>query len=166
MDTGLNTIEFYSGDISGNFANSPSPMAVGGAQDNGPSSVTFAGTPTGPVLWQLGLGGDGFSGQIDPRGTTCTQAQGTISVSGAGTVGQQFLVGTQTFTWVTTRGGAGQVSVGTSATTAATNIVTAVNADIPSTATAVRSGSSVVVTAVVCGSAGNSIPFSNSTVQT
>jgi len=70
MDTGLNTIEFYSGDISANFANAPSPMAVGGAQDNGPSSVTFAGTPTGPVLWQLGLGGDGFSGQIDPMGTT------------------------------------------------------------------------------------------------
>ena len=77
MDTGLNTIEFYSGDISGNFANAPAPVAVGGAQDNGPSSVTFAGTPTGPVLWQLGSGGDGFSGQIDPRGTTCTQAQGT-----------------------------------------------------------------------------------------
>ena len=73
----LNTIEFYAGDISGNFANAPAPMAVGGAQDNGPSSVTFAGTPTGPVLWQLGLGGDGFSGQIDPRGTSCTQAQGT-----------------------------------------------------------------------------------------
>jgi hypothetical protein len=161
MDTGLNTIEFYAGDISGNFANSPSPMAVGGAQDNGPSSATFAGTPTGPVLWQLGLGGDGFSGQIDPRGTTCTQAQGTISVSGAGTIGQQFVVGTQTFTWVMTRGGAGQVSVGTSSTTAATNIVTAVTADIPSTATAVRSGSNVVVTAVVCGSAGNSIPFFN-----
>src|SRR6266699_951982 len=42
MDTGLNTIEFYSGDISGNFANAPSPIAVGGAQDNAPSSVTFA----------------------------------------------------------------------------------------------------------------------------
>jgi len=28
MDTGLNTIEFYSGDISGNFANAPSPIAV------------------------------------------------------------------------------------------------------------------------------------------
>ena len=161
MDTGLNTIEFYSGDISGNFANAPSPMAVGGAQDNGPSSVTFAGTPTGPVLWQLGLGGDGFSGQIDPRGTTCTQAQGTISVSGAGTIGQQFLVGTQTFTWVTTRGGAGQVSIGTSANSAATNIRTAINLDIPSQVTAAGNGSSVVVTAVVCGSAGNSIPFSN-----
>lgn len=69
MDTGLNTIEFYAGDISGNFANSASPQAVGGAQDNGPSSVTFSGTPTGPAQWQMGLGGDGFSGQIDPIGT-------------------------------------------------------------------------------------------------
>ena len=69
MDNGINTIEFYSGDISGNFATSANPAAVGGAQDNGPSSVTFSGSPTGPVQWQEGLGGDGFSGQIDPVGT-------------------------------------------------------------------------------------------------
>src|SRR3989440_2835179 len=60
MDTGLNTIEFYSGDISGNFATSPNPQANGGAQDNGSSSVTFSGSPTGPVQWQMGKGGDGF----------------------------------------------------------------------------------------------------------
>jgi len=35
MDNGLNTIEFYSGDISANFATSPNPQANGGAQDNG-----------------------------------------------------------------------------------------------------------------------------------
>jgi hypothetical protein len=69
MDTGLNTIEFYAGDISGNFATSATPQAVGGAQDNGPSSVMFPGSPTGPAQWQMGLGGDGFSGQIDPIGT-------------------------------------------------------------------------------------------------
>jgi hypothetical protein len=69
MDTGLNTIEFYSGDISGSFATAATPSAIGGAQDNGPSSVTFTGSPTGPVQWQLGVGGDGFSGQIDPVGT-------------------------------------------------------------------------------------------------
>ena len=69
MDTGLNTIEFYAGDISGNFATSANPQAVGGAQDNGPSSVMFSGSPTGPAQWQMGLGGDGFSGQIDPVGT-------------------------------------------------------------------------------------------------
>ena len=69
MDTGINTIEFYSGDISGNFLNAASPQASGGSQDNGSISVTFAGTPTGPVLWQLGVGGDGFYSRIDPVGT-------------------------------------------------------------------------------------------------
>src|SRR4051812_35212537 len=69
MDTGLNTIEFYSGDISGNFATSATPQASGGAQDNGASSVMFSGTPTGPTQWQTGLGGDGFYSRIDPVGT-------------------------------------------------------------------------------------------------
>src|SRR5438874_973394 len=69
MDTGLNTIEFYSGDISGNFLNAASPQASGGAQDNGSSSISFTGTPSGPVLWQLGVGGDGFYSRIDPVGT-------------------------------------------------------------------------------------------------
>jgi hypothetical protein len=69
MDTGLNTIEFYSGDISGNFANAASPQASGGAQDNGSSAVTFTGSPSGPVLWQLEKGGDGFYSRIDPVGT-------------------------------------------------------------------------------------------------
>ena len=68
MDNGLNTIEFYSGDISANFATSASPMANGGAQDNGASAVTFSGSPTGPVQWQMGSGGDGFFGRIDPVG--------------------------------------------------------------------------------------------------
>jgi hypothetical protein len=69
MDTGMNTIEFYSGDISGNFDTAASPQASGGAQDNGPSSATFSGSPTGPVQWQMGLGGDGFYSRIDPVGT-------------------------------------------------------------------------------------------------
>src|SRR4051794_14164583 len=69
MDTGFNTIEFYSGDISGNFATSSSPSAAGGAQDNAPSVASFPGGATGPVQWQVTTGGDGFSGQIDPVGT-------------------------------------------------------------------------------------------------
>src|SRR4029079_10034863 len=63
------TIEFYSGDISGNFATSPAPQANGGAQDNGSMSITFAGSPTAPAQWQMGSGGDGFYGRIDPVGT-------------------------------------------------------------------------------------------------
>ncbi|CAN5636949.1 hypothetical protein BH20VER1_BH20VER1_02790 [soil metagenome] len=69
MNTSLNTIEFYSGDISGNFANSASPQANGGSQDNGSFSVTFNGPATGPVQWQMGRGGDGFYARIDPVGT-------------------------------------------------------------------------------------------------
>src|SRR5207244_9022804 len=61
--------EFYSGDISGNFANAASPQASGGSQDDSSGSVTFIGTPTGPVQWQVGIGGDGFYSRIDPVGT-------------------------------------------------------------------------------------------------
>jgi hypothetical protein len=162
MDTNLNTIEFYAGDISANFANDSAPSAVGGAQDNGPSSVLFAGSPTGPAQWQMGLGGDGFSGQIDSTGSTTTQAQGTIAASSVGTAGQQFIVNSQTFTWAASRGGTGQVAVGTSSTSAAANIVAAINADIsPSTLTASRSGSTVTVTAAMPGAGGNATPFSN-----
>ncbi len=70
MDLGLNTIEFYSGDISGNFATDTTPSANGGAQDNGSSSVTFTGSPTGPAQWQMGTGGDGFFARIDPVGAS------------------------------------------------------------------------------------------------
>ncbi|MEO5720885.1 MAG: dockerin type I domain-containing protein [Chthoniobacterales bacterium] len=69
MLDGLNTIEFYSGDISGNFATSAAPQINGGAQDNGSASATFSGSPTGPVQWQMGKGGDGFYARIDPVGT-------------------------------------------------------------------------------------------------
>jgi len=69
MYTGLNTIEFYSGDISGNFANAAAPQANGGTQDNGACSVTFSGRPTGPAPWQVGNNGDGYYARIDPVGT-------------------------------------------------------------------------------------------------
>ena len=71
------------------------------------------------------------------------------------------MIGSQTFTWAATRVNTGDVAVGTSSTTAATNIVTAVNADIPSAATGARSGSTVIITATINGSSGNSIPFFN-----
>jgi hypothetical protein len=69
MDTGLNTIEFYSGDISGYFAYSATPSAAGGAQDNAPSVVGFTGNPSGPAQWQMTVGGDGFYARIDPVGS-------------------------------------------------------------------------------------------------
>jgi len=162
MVNGLNTIEFYSGDISGNFANSAAPSAVAGAQDNGPSSVLFSGSPTGPAQWQMGLGGDGFSGLINPTGSGTTQAQGTITVATGGALaGQTFQIGSQTFTFVAAGTATGNVVLSATSTTEATNIVTAINRDIPSTALGVRSGSTVIVTAAHNGAAGNSITFTN-----
>ena len=70
MDTGFNTIEFYSGDISGNFATVGEP--VGGRRRAGQRPERrerSRAAPTGPVQWQLGLGGDGFYARIDPVGT-------------------------------------------------------------------------------------------------
>ena len=70
MDTGLNTIEFYSGDISGNFATSPNPSAARrrAGQRRRASSASPA-SPTGPAQWQMAIGGDGFYARIDPVGT-------------------------------------------------------------------------------------------------
>jgi hypothetical protein len=63
----LNTIEFYGGDITGNFAYSAEPGAMGGAQDNGTSANVWKGTATpGPELWTLTLGGDGIYSRIKP----------------------------------------------------------------------------------------------------
>ena len=59
MDTGFNTIEFYSGDISGDFATSPTPQAKEVADKV--VSVSFSGSPTGPWLG-TGQSGDGFYG--------------------------------------------------------------------------------------------------------
>ena len=69
MVGGLNTIEFYSGDISGNFATEVNVSASGGSQDNGPSVVGFEEYPTGPAQWQMTIGGDGFYARIDPVGS-------------------------------------------------------------------------------------------------
>jgi hypothetical protein len=161
-DAGIYGIEFYSGDISGNFATSANPSAVGGAQDNGPSSVMFTGSPTGPAQWQMGLGGDGFSGLIDPMGTGSAQAQGTITlVTGGSTAGQQFQIGSQVFTFVAAGTATGNVVLSSSTTTEGNNIVTSITRDIPTLVTATRSGSTVVVTAVAGGTGGNSIVFNN-----
>ena len=72
-DGGLDTIEYYNGDIWGGsasttFAQSTAPWAEGGAQDNMDSIVHFSGSPTGPVNWQGNVGGDGFWAAIDGKG--------------------------------------------------------------------------------------------------
>ncbi|HYP19551.1 MAG TPA: S-layer homology domain-containing protein, partial [Chloroflexia bacterium] len=66
LNNSLSTIEFYGGDISANFATSPAPFAVAGAQDNGSSSWTAPDPSIGPYLWQQRIGGDGMFARIEP----------------------------------------------------------------------------------------------------
>ena len=162
MDGGIYGIEFYSGDISGNFANSANPSAVGGAQDNGPSSVMFSGSPTGPAMWQMGLGGDGFSGLIDPMGTGSTQAVGTITLTtGGSTAGQQFQIGPQVFTFVTSGTATGNVVLNSNTTTEGTAIVTSITRDLPDLGDGRAQRCHGKCNRRHLGSSGNSIVFNN-----
>ena len=66
----MNTIEFYGGDISSNFATSSTPFIVGGAQDNGSSYYQFAAGSSCPAAgcqWSQRIGGDGFYARIEPK---------------------------------------------------------------------------------------------------
>jgi hypothetical protein len=66
---GVNTIEFYSGDISAGFDDpaSPSRAIIGGAQDNGTSTANLGGlTQLGPAAWIQRGGGDGIYAKIEP----------------------------------------------------------------------------------------------------
>lgn len=66
LNNTINTIEFYSGDITANFADSPSPGISGGAQDNGSNTrIWTSGTPVADG-WNTRLGGDGIYTRIEP----------------------------------------------------------------------------------------------------
>ncbi|CAB4157966.1 hypothetical protein UFOVP679_62 [uncultured Caudovirales phage] len=84
-------------------------------------------------------------------------ATGTITVSGTPVANETFVVGTQTFTFKASRAVAGEVTISAVNATQATNIVAAITADIPSTATAAAVSAVVTVTATTAGVAGNLI---------
>ena len=65
INDSLNTIEFYSGDITANFATSATPAATAGAQDNGSSVAQFSGNP-GAQQWESTNSGDGTYTRIEP----------------------------------------------------------------------------------------------------
>lgn len=62
----INSIEFYSGDITANFATSTLPGAAGGAQDNGSMWARWTSGNPNPVEWTNRLGGDGIYSRIEP----------------------------------------------------------------------------------------------------
>lgn len=65
LNTTLPTIEFYSGDITADFATRNNRAAVGGAQDNGSSVTSWTG-PVTPNNWNSVLGGDGVFSRLEP----------------------------------------------------------------------------------------------------
>ncbi len=65
LNTSINAIEFYSGDISANFATNNDRVVIGGAQDNGTSVLVQSG-PATPAAWTHVFGGDGITARIEP----------------------------------------------------------------------------------------------------
>jgi len=92
LNTSLPTLEFYSGDITANFATSAQPGANGGMQDNGSAVYVWnAGNPT-QAVWQLRKGGDGMFARIEPvLGQRWYQESqnGALAVSTSGPYGSQ-----------------------------------------------------------------------------
>jgi hypothetical protein len=66
LNATLNTIEFYSGGLTANFATAASSGAVGGAQDNSSMVSTWTGGNFGPQAWNVRYGGDGIFATIEP----------------------------------------------------------------------------------------------------
>jgi hypothetical protein len=93
LNNTLSTIEFYSGDITQNFATNPNPAAVAGAQDNG--SSIWTGDPTiGPYVWNQRLGGDGMYARFDPvtEGVYMESQNGNLNFLGPRASGQPVAV--------------------------------------------------------------------------
>jgi subtilisin-like proprotein convertase family protein len=68
-------LEFYSGDITANFATDGDPGISGGMQDNGSAYYRWnvaGGEVVGPATWQMRNGGDGMYSAIEPTNQNTT----------------------------------------------------------------------------------------------
>lgn len=92
INNSLATLEFYSGDLTGNFATAAQPGINGGMQDNGSAVYVWnAGGPT-QTVWQMRKGGDGMFARIESvLGQRWYQESqnGALAVSTAGAYGSQ-----------------------------------------------------------------------------
>ena len=78
---------------------------------------------------------------------------------------ETFTIDNQIFTWKASRGGAGEVAIGASASEAVTNIVTAITADLSTVVGEDSTGDTVKVTALTPGVYGNSLAFTESSTN-
>lgn len=91
LNNTVNTIEFYSGDISADFSNSEDRFIVGGAQDNGSSVATWNNNePLAAKNWTAVYGGDGMYAAIEPINGQRVYVEsqfGNIRISSSGPLG-------------------------------------------------------------------------------
>jgi hypothetical protein len=89
-------------------------------------------------------------------------AIGTLTLTGIPNPNETFTISTQLFTWIASGiPTTGQVLLGTDAPTSAANIITAITAASLTPISAAISGTSITITAVANGEAGNQIAFEN-----
>ena len=89
LNSNVSTIEFYSGDITADFAFAIDGGAVGGAQDNGSSVAEWSGV-RGAVEWQRVYGGDGIFARIEPKQANrwyVESQRGVMAISTTGPTG-------------------------------------------------------------------------------
>ncbi len=95
LNTTMNTIELYSGDISANFSGNGVKYATGGAQDNGSSVASWAANETvASKAWSQVWGGDGFYAAIEPINNQRVYVEsqfGDMAISTSGINGLYFL---------------------------------------------------------------------------
>lgn len=99
------------------------------------------------TVWQAGDQAD-----VTPVATSAT---GSITVTGLPLADETFVVGSQTFTFKASRSGTGEVTINATPATQATNIATAINADLTDI-TAAAVDNVVTLTVDATGFAGNS----------
>jgi len=128
--------------------------ASDGAGDTVVVSAATAGTAGNAIVF------------TESSSVTSVDGAGTLGTTVAGAAADSFVVGAQTFTWVTNRAVAGEVTVGVDAPAAVTNAVTAINLDLATVDAADGDGDTVVVTAAAAGTAGNSLTFTESASTT
>ncbi|MEZ4770286.1 MAG: hypothetical protein R2844_17895 [Caldilineales bacterium] len=92
INNSLSTLEFYSGDITGNFATAAQPGINGGMQDNGSAVYVWNAGNLAEAIWQVRRGGDGMFARIEPLNNQRYYQEsqnGNLGVSTTGPTGNQ-----------------------------------------------------------------------------
>ena len=127
----------------------------------GGAGVGVLDSPTPALMGQMVVATKDFAGGHSDWTLTRlpVAAVGTITLTGVPTINQTFKIDTQTFIFLTARGLKGDVKLGATAAACCTNMIAAINADMPSVTASQGAGTTVVITVNQAGSVGNALVF-------